>query len=160
MYKRKNILKIAIDSPAAAGAGTLGKALSKHYNLYYLDTGKIYRYIAYLKLKTPKKFNQKFIKSKIKTLKTKYKLRKIFFPLLILLFPLIGKIFFKLDWNGFDFLVMVLLILSFSILINLTLYYLRFSKFKFLLVFILMIIFMLIWIELAVGIFGTAFAGS
>ena len=71
MYKRKNILKIAIDSPAAAGAGTLGKALSKHYNLYYLDTGKIYRYIAYLKLKTPKKFNQKFIKSKIKSLKTK-----------------------------------------------------------------------------------------
>ena len=29
MIKRKNILKIAIDSPAAAGAGTLAKALSK-----------------------------------------------------------------------------------------------------------------------------------
>ena len=42
MIKRKNILKIAIDSPAAAGAGTLGKAISKHYNLFYLDTGKIY----------------------------------------------------------------------------------------------------------------------
>ena len=42
-------LKIAIDSPAAAGAGTLAKKISKHYNLYYLDTGKIYRYIAYLK---------------------------------------------------------------------------------------------------------------
>ena len=90
----------------------------------------------------------------------KYKLIKIFYPLLILLFPLIGKIFFKLDWSGYDFLVMALLILSFSIIINLTLYYLKFSKFKFLLVFILMIIFMLIWIELAVGIFGTAFAGS
>ena len=73
---------------------------------------------------------------------------------------MIGKIFFKLDWSGYDFLVMALLILSFSIIINLTLYYLKFSKFKFLLVFILMIIFMLIWIELAVGIFGTAFAGS
>ena len=33
MNKRKNIIKIAIDSPAAAGAGTLAKALSKHYNL-------------------------------------------------------------------------------------------------------------------------------
>ena len=71
MIKRKNILKIAIDSPAGAGAGTLAKAISKHYNLFYLDTGKIYRMIAYLKLRYPKKFNQKFIKSKIKSLKVK-----------------------------------------------------------------------------------------
>ena len=55
MIKRKNILKIAIDSPAAAGAGTLAKAISKHYNLFYLDTGKIYRFIAYLKIKISKK---------------------------------------------------------------------------------------------------------
>ena len=68
MIKRKNILKIAIDSPAAAGAGTLAKAISKHYKLFYLDTGKIYRYIAYLKLKFPKKFKSTFIKSKIKSL--------------------------------------------------------------------------------------------
>ena len=71
MIKRKNILKIAIDSPAAAGAGTLAKAISKHYNLFYLDTGKIYRMIAYLKLRYPNKFNQKFIKAKIKSLKVK-----------------------------------------------------------------------------------------
>ena len=71
MIKRKNILKIAIDSPAAAGAGTLAKALSKHYNLFYLDTGKIYRFIAFLKLKFPKKFNNNFIKKKIKSLKVK-----------------------------------------------------------------------------------------
>ena len=71
MIKRKNILKIAIDSPAAAGAGTLAKAISKHYNLFYLDTGKIYRFIAYLKIKFPNKFNQKLIKSKINNLKVK-----------------------------------------------------------------------------------------
>ena len=64
MIKRKNIIKIAIDSPAAAGAGTLGKAISRHYNLFYLDTGKIYRFIAFLKLYFPKKFNIKFIKKK------------------------------------------------------------------------------------------------
>ena len=69
MKKRKNIIKIAIDSPAAAGAGTLAKAISKYYNLFYLDTGKIYRFVAYLKLKFPKKFNNKFIKLKIKSLK-------------------------------------------------------------------------------------------
>tara|TARA_B100000575_G_scaffold54118_1_gene40663 strand:- start:95 stop:745 length:651 start_codon:yes stop_codon:yes gene_type:complete len=71
MIKRKNILKIAIDSPAAAGAGTVAKAISKHYNLFYLDTGKIYRFIAYLKIKFPKKFNNKFVKLKIKSLKIK-----------------------------------------------------------------------------------------
>ena len=71
MIKRQNIIKIAIDSPAAAGAGTLAKAISKHYNLFYLDTGKIYRMIAYLKLMFPKKFSQNFIKTKIKSLKIK-----------------------------------------------------------------------------------------
>ena len=71
MIKRKNILKIAIDSPAAAGAGTLAKTISEYYNLFYLDTGKIYRFIAYLKLKFPNEFNFKFIKSKIKSLKIK-----------------------------------------------------------------------------------------
>ena len=71
MKKRKNIIKIAIDSPAAAGAGTLAKAISNHYNLYYLDTGKIYRFIAYIKLKFPNKFNYNYLKSKIKSLGSK-----------------------------------------------------------------------------------------
>ena len=59
MKRRKNILKVAIDSPAAAGAGTLAKAISKHYNLLYIDTGKIYRLIALYKIIYPKKFNKK-----------------------------------------------------------------------------------------------------
>ena len=66
---KKNFFKIAIDSPAAAGAGTLAKALAKHYNLAYLDTGKVYRMIALYKIKNPKKFNLKLIKEKIKKLK-------------------------------------------------------------------------------------------
>ena len=77
MIKRKNIIKIAIDSPAAAGAGTLAKSIAKHYNLFYLDTGKIYRYLAFLKLKFPKKFNNNFVKSKIKSLKVKDLSKKI-----------------------------------------------------------------------------------
>ena len=67
--QRKNIIKIAIDSPAAAGAGTLAKKISEYYNLFYLDTGKIYRLIAYLKIKFPKKFNNTFIRKKIQKLK-------------------------------------------------------------------------------------------
>ncbi len=36
---------IAIDGPAAAGKGTLGRRLADHYDLAYLDTGKLYRAI-------------------------------------------------------------------------------------------------------------------
>ncbi len=71
MIKRKNIIKIAIDSPAAAGAGTLAKQLSKHYNLLYIDTGKTYRILALNKIKYPKKFNLSFAKTKISNLKIK-----------------------------------------------------------------------------------------
>src|ERR1700687_348429 len=37
---------IAIDGPAAAGKGTLGKRLAAHYGLRHLDTGLIYRAVA------------------------------------------------------------------------------------------------------------------
>ena len=68
--KNKNI-KIAIDSPAAAGAGTLAKSISKHYNLLYLDTGKIYRLVAYMKINQKNKFNMSYIRKKIKKLNIK-----------------------------------------------------------------------------------------
>ena len=68
--KIKNI-KIAIDSPAGAGAGTQSKLLSKHYNLFYLDTGKFYRILAYYKIKNPKKFNLTYVKDIIKNIKLK-----------------------------------------------------------------------------------------
>ena len=77
MIKRKNIIKIAIDSPAAAGAGTVARAISDHYKLFYLDTGKIYRFIAYLKLKFPEKYNLKFVKSKIEKIKLKDLYKKV-----------------------------------------------------------------------------------
>ena len=68
MKYRNNILKIAVDSPAAAGAGTLCKTISEYYNLLYLDTGKIYRMLAYLKISNQKKYNKNFIKKEIKNL--------------------------------------------------------------------------------------------
>ena len=71
MKKLKRIITVAIDSPAAAGAGTQAKLIAKNYNLLYLDTGKIYRLIGRLKLQNPKKFNYKLIKKKIKNLKIK-----------------------------------------------------------------------------------------
>ena len=69
--KLKKIIKVAIDSPAAAGAGTQAKLISKHFNLFYLDTGKIYRIIANIQLTQPKKYNYTFIKYKMSKLNMK-----------------------------------------------------------------------------------------
>ena len=68
MKRRKNIITVAIDSPAAAGAGTQAKLISKHYNLFYLDTGKIYRYIGKLKINKKIRFSYRLVKDKIKKL--------------------------------------------------------------------------------------------
>ena len=62
-------IKVAIDSPAAAGAGTQAKLISKYYNLFYLDTGKIYRFLGYYNINYPKNFNYSFIRKKMKNLK-------------------------------------------------------------------------------------------
>ena len=71
MKKRKNIITVAIDSPAAAGGGTQAKLIAKHYKLQHLDTGRIYRLIGKLKLDNPKKFNYYLIRKKIKNLNIK-----------------------------------------------------------------------------------------
>jgi CMP/dCMP kinase len=64
-------IQVAIDSPAAAGAGTQAKLIANHYNLFYLDTGKIYRFIGNLKIQYKKKFNYPLIKKKVDKLKFK-----------------------------------------------------------------------------------------
>ena len=71
MKKRKNIIKVAIDSPAASGAGTVAKSISKHYKLLNLDTGKIYRFIGKLKIKNKKNFTYNLVKKSINKLKMK-----------------------------------------------------------------------------------------
>lgn len=39
-------LLIAVDGPAASGKGTIARALARHYDLPYLDTGMLYRAVA------------------------------------------------------------------------------------------------------------------
>ena len=68
MKKRKDIITVAIDSPAAAGGGTQAKLIAKHYNLQHLDTGRIYRLIGKLKLDNSKKFTHSLVRKKIKNL--------------------------------------------------------------------------------------------
>ena len=38
---------VAIDGTAASGKGTLGKKIAEHFDFYYLDTGILYRVVAY-----------------------------------------------------------------------------------------------------------------
>ena len=66
---KKKLITVAIDSPAAAGAGTQAKLIAKYYNLLHLDTGRIYRYLAKVNLDTSKKINYNYLKKKIKNLK-------------------------------------------------------------------------------------------
>ena len=43
-------LVIAIDGPAAAGKGTLARRIARDYGLDFLDTGALYRGVAWLML--------------------------------------------------------------------------------------------------------------
>jgi len=60
--KRKIKIKIGIDSPVAAGAGTISKLIAKNYKLLYLDTGKIYRFMARQIIDKKPKNKLKFLK--------------------------------------------------------------------------------------------------
>ena len=73
--RKKNKIKVGIDSPSAAGAGTISKMIAKNYKLLYCDTGKIYRYMA-KQIIDKKPLNQfKFLKKVSKKINLK-KLKK------------------------------------------------------------------------------------
>lgn len=50
MSSRQKSFVIALDGPAASGKGTLGRRLAAHYGFAYLDTGSLYRGVAWLTL--------------------------------------------------------------------------------------------------------------
>ncbi len=60
--KKKIKIKVGIDSPVAAGAGTISKLIAKNYKLLYLDTGKIYRFMARQIIDKKPKDKLKFLK--------------------------------------------------------------------------------------------------
>lgn len=52
-----NIPIIAIDGPSASGKGTIARKLAKHYGFHYLNSGAIYRLIAYTAYQAGISFN-------------------------------------------------------------------------------------------------------
>ncbi len=83
------------------------------------------------------------------------------FALLLLSVPLIAMQFTdEVNWSLRDFSIMGVLLFGTGILIELILRKVRNLKFRFIIGGTILLIAFLIWAELAVGIFGTPFAGS
>lgn len=80
---------------------------------------------------------------------------------IVLLIPLIGMQFTnEINWSAFDFILMGSLLLGLGLTSEFIFRKLKNKTYKLGLIVLLVIVFLLIWIELAVGIFNSPFAGS
>ncbi len=85
----------------------------------------------------------------------------VFSPLLLLLFPLVGTLVSnEVNWSFFDFIIMGILILSMSFGIKQVVMTTKNTNYRVLIIGMILLVFILVWIELAVGIFDTPFAGN
>jgi len=85
----------------------------------------------------------------------------VFYPLLLLMLPLIGMfVSNQFNWSFFDFFIMGILILSLSFGIKQVFKTTKSIKYRILIIGTIVIVFLLVWAELAVGIFDTPFAGK
>ncbi len=79
----------------------------------------------------------------------------------LLLIPLIAMQFTnEVNWELNDFVVMGILLLGTGLLIELVLRKVTLAKNRFIICGLLLLLLLVVWAELAVGIFGTAIAGS
>lgn len=78
----------------------------------------------------------------------------------LLLIPFVGNaVSTEWDWNLFDFIIMGILIFSTGMTYQI-MTKTMFKKHRLIVGIVLALVFFLIWAELAVGIFGTPFAGN
>lgn len=66
----------------------------------------------------------------------------------------------EVDWSPADFIVMGILLLGTGLICELILRKVKSTEYRIAIVAFILVIFFLTWAELAVGIFGTPFAGS
>lgn len=82
-------------------------------------------------------------------------------PLVLLCIPLLGNLFSKeVNWSGSDFLIAGALLFTTAFLINLVRNKIKKQSQKVLICILILLALALIWMELAVGVFGSPFAGS
>jgi hypothetical protein len=80
---------------------------------------------------------------------------------LLLLIPLIAmQLTNEVNWSLFDFIIMGGMLTITGLLIGIILKKVNNSKNRLILIVTIVMIFFLIWAELAVGLFGTTFAGD
>jgi hypothetical protein len=80
---------------------------------------------------------------------------------LLLLIPLIAMQFNTgVDWSPFDFVIAAVLLLGTGLLCELVMRKVKKVKYRIAICAALLLVLFLVWAELAVGIFGTPFAGS
>lgn len=80
---------------------------------------------------------------------------------LLLMVPLVAMQFTdEVDWNLFDFIVAAILLFGTGFLIELVMWKVKTTSARIALCGLLLIMLFLVWAELAVGVFGTPFAGS
>ena len=81
-------------------------------------------------------------------------IKKIFYPLIILIIPLVLTILSdQFDWGILDFLVMGIILLIVGMTLSVVSQKIKNPRKKFFYNLVIMLIFFLIWAELAVGIF-------
>lgn len=79
----------------------------------------------------------------------------------LLLIPLVGNLISpEFDWSLSDFVVMGFMLLVVAIISELILRQFKSKKTRLIGLGLILLVFFLVWAELAVGIFGTWFAGS
>ena len=79
----------------------------------------------------------------------------------ILSIPLVAMQFTKeVDWSLSDFVIMGILLTDTGLMVELVIRKIRKPENRFILIVVILALLFLIWAELAVGIFGTPFAGS
>jgi len=79
----------------------------------------------------------------------------------LLLIPLIAMSFTnEVNWKIFDFLVAGILLIGTGLTLEFILRKIKTLRYRILFVITLFVVLFIIWVELAVGIFGTPFAGS
>lgn len=82
-------------------------------------------------------------------------------PLAILSIPLIAMQFTReVNWTISDFLIMGILLFGTTFSIDLVLKKFKTLKSRLIIISVILVVLMLIWAELAVGIFGSPIAGS
>jgi len=85
----------------------------------------------------------------------------LFTVALLLLIPFIGMQFTnEVNWSLVDFIAMGVLLLGTGLMCELVLRKVKKIKYRIAICGMLLVALLLIWMELAVGIFGTPFAGS